>query len=181
MTRIRNCPRLHGDKTGVRDGPWGEALAKCLLFLAEPGPRFVVLLGPRGTGKTQFAVDLMRELSQGFSKHQEVAYFTLYEVFRAVKDGYRENKSEADALYNVCHDTLITIDEMNVRGKTAWEDNLLTHILDVRYVGRLLTVLITNETHEAFVKSVGDSAYDRIVECGRVVDTTAWPVRRIPR
>lgn len=67
---------------------------------------------------------------------------------------------------------LLVIDEMQVRSETGWENSMLTSILDQRYMYLKHTIMIANLEHDAFIKHVGASVYDRIVETGGVISCT---------
>jgi DNA replication protein DnaC len=66
---------------------------------------------------------------------------------------------------------------MQERGETPWEDRLLTHLIDRRYASEKDTLLITNQSKESFIQSIGPSAASRIVEVGGIV-TCDWPSYR---
>ena len=70
-----NIPPRHRDKADIkRDGPWGQALAKLLAKLHTGAE--TALIGKWGPGKTQLAVEVMRE---GAQRHYTVRYATATE------------------------------------------------------------------------------------------------------
>lgn len=130
------------------------------------GTGFIVaLLGGRGVGKTQMAVAACREMAE---REKSFLYCTAMDIFLDIKDSFRKGGSERDALKNFIRPALLVIDEVQERGETPWEDRLLTHIIDKRYAAERDTLLISNQTKDAFVESIGQSVASRIAEAGGI-------------
>jgi chromosomal replication initiation ATPase DnaA len=147
---------------------------------ARLGSGFIIALcGGRGTGKTLLAANLAR-FSAGLGK--SVLYKTAMEFFLDVKETYDSSgkRSEKQVIANYCAPKLLVIDEVQERGNSAWEDRLLTHLIDRRYQAMLDTLLIANSTPDAFLKGIGDSVGSRIVETGGVAKCD-WPSFREKR
>lgn len=133
----------------------------------------MALIGERGPGKTQMGVALIRDNSErGKVSH----YTTAMEIFLALKASYRSGatESEAEILKRFTNPTLLVIDEMQERGETAWEDRLLTHLIDKRYGSERDTLLISNLKQEDFMAALGPSIVSRLIETGGVVNCN-WP------
>jgi DNA replication protein DnaC len=93
----------------------------------------------------------------------------------ALREAYRKDGvTEAEVVRRYVEPTLLIIDAMEVRGETAFEDRLLDHIIDKRYDNMSDTLLITNQTAEAFKNSAGPSIVSRIHETGRKIECV-WP------
>jgi len=154
--------------TFAGDG-WNAVFERLKLRL---GTGFIIaLLGGRGVGKTQMAVAAcvqQAEREKGFK------YCTAMDVFLDVKDSYRKGGSERDALKGYIKPALLIIDEVQERGETPWEDRMLTYILDKRYANEKDTLLISNQTKDAFLEAVGPSVASRIVEAGGIA-VFDWP------
>jgi DNA replication protein DnaC len=125
----------------------------------------IALIGPRGTGKTQMAIGAIREAAE---REISFRYCTAMDIFLDIKDSYRKGGSERDALAAYTKPSLLVVDEMQERGETAWEDRLLTHILDKRYANLKDTILISNQIEKTFLESVGPSVASRISETGGI-------------
>jgi DNA replication protein DnaC len=128
----------------------------------------IALLGIRGAGKTQLAVEAIRQtVNQGGSGRYVKAMDLLIrfrEAFR--KDG----PAERQVLEEFAYPDLLVIDALEERGQTEFEDRMIAHLIDLRYDACLDTILISNQTREAFAESVGKSAISRIHETGRVIE-----------
>lgn len=130
------------------------------------GTGFIVaLLGGRGVGKTQMAVAACREQAE---REKSFLYCTAMDIFLDIKDSFRKGGSERDALKTFIRPALLVIDEVQERGETPWEDRLLTHIIDKRYATERDTLLISNQTKDAFIESIGPSVASRITEAGGI-------------
>lgn len=157
----------------------------------------IALVGPRGTGKTQLAVramgwaghDAANRHRERFSKPWEgnlsesirgaARYTTAMGLFLSLKQTFSEGskETERDAIEKWCSPRLLVIDECQERGESAWEDRILTHIIDRRYGAMLDTILIANLTPEEFSASMGESVIDRIRETGTLIECN-WPSYR---
>ncbi len=144
------------------EGKWLEVyntLEKAL------GTGFIyVLTGNRGTGKTQLGTSLIRKSC----KLVEPALYTkALDIFISLREAYRKDgDSESKIIKYFTSPDLLVIDAMEERGETSFEDRLLNHIIDKRYDSVRDTLLITNQTGEAFAESAGPSIISRIHETG---------------
>lgn len=125
----------------------------------------VCLIGIRGPGKTQMAVEAMFATTDQL---RSALYCTAMEIFMAVKTTYGPDakKSEVDALAKFSKPSLLIIDEAHERGETNWEDRILTHIIDARYRAMKDTILIANLEKSECEKSLGKSVVTRLNETG---------------
>lgn len=127
----------------------------------------LALLGPRGTGKTQAAVELIREACRS---GRSARYATAMDIFQSIRCGYGKGGGEQEerALREFAQYDLLVIDEIQVRADTAWENNLLTALADERYSALRATVFVGNQKVAEFAAAVGDSITSRIMETGGV-------------
>lgn len=152
------------------EGPWLERFETLRSRLGEG---FLVgIVGSRGTGKTQLGVGLINaRCLRGF----ECRYIKLLDLFRVIRSCFREGgPDEVQMVKQFTGYALLVIDEAHERGHTDFERRTLTNILDHRYDAKLDTILLSNETAEAFAASVGPSVVSRINEVGEVIECN-WP------
>jgi len=170
-----NAPARHAQRESVdMSGPWGDSLRTIHASLGTG--RMWAICGTRGNGKTQMAVEAMKQATQmGIPSR----YVTATEFFAAIKATYRKDWSETEMNVIERHrkPRLLVIDEIGKRGDTDWENNLLFHLLDKRYQDMTDTIVLANLTAEEMAKSLGPSLSDRMSETGGLIECT-WPSRR---
>jgi DNA replication protein DnaC len=173
----------HVERSGparvARDAAW-RAL--------QPRGGCVVLLGRRGTGKTQLAVELALQAARlGLDRFEGgQTYHVLNELFRAEKrtfGGDRETprSTPIDAASAV---EMLVLDEIQERFESEWEDRELTMLFDRRYREVRRTILIGNLSLKDAPTRLPASMWSRLVECAVVLEC-AWPsfrgARPLPR
>lgn len=153
----------HGEK-------WLEAFEIAKDRVQKKG--IVVLYGKRGGGKTRMAAELA--VMVGSSR-----YRTAMRFFLEVRATFRKDseRSEMDVIDDLAKADLLILDEIQERGETAFEDRLLTHIIDARYAAVKPTILIANLTKSELSQSLGDSIVSRATENGKSIEFT-WPSYR---
>lgn len=175
----------------------GEWLAG--LALSHPiieGGGILILHGKRGTGKTQMAAELARakrfpvdagaKAEPKWPDHyrpdakRSAHYQTAMRFFLTVRATFKKNsdKTELEIIDRMTEPGLLVIDELQERGETAFEDRLLTHLIDARYGARRPTILIANLTKEQLGPALGPSIIDRASENGKRIDFTWSSYRR---
>ena len=157
--RHRNNPPLFGDG-------W---MARYRAIEERIGTGFIIgLIGQRGTGKTQLAV----QIAKATAKYgNTVRYTTAMGFFIDIKETFDDGKkSERHVIEEHTRPSLLIIDEVQERGQTPWEDRLLTHLIDKRYSSQRDTLIISNQTKETFLSSLGESVASRINETGGVMN-----------
>lgn len=160
-------PPRHMGTTPDQSGPWGGTTAQLVASWRADTGLMVALIGPRGTGKTQAAVELLKaSCKDGIPSR----YCKAMEIFLTIKATFAQKTGdEVAALKEFSKPAVLVIDEMQVRSESEWENNILTHIVDDRYSNGLATIIISNLTHDAFRKNVGESIYSRFTEQGGIV------------
>lgn len=170
-----NAPKRHVTVMALdRSGPWGDAETK---LKSKLGHGFLVaLIGGRGGGKTQLAIELMRESTR---RQGSALYATAAEFFMAIKATYRKDstENEMEVIARFTKPSILVLDEFGRRSETDWESNLLFELLDKRYGKMKNTILLSNQTKEEFLSSVGASLASRMQETGGVMECN-WPSRR---
>jgi DNA replication protein DnaC len=163
-------PERHAKaKEFIGDG-W---IAKRDVVLSRLGSGSIIgLIGSRGTGKTQIAVQAVRETCR---KTHGARYVKALDVFLAIRATYNsERQTEREVVKEFVQPSLLVIDEIHVRGDRPWEDMVLTHIIDKRYDAMRDTIIISNQEEPRFLESLGPSIVDRMHECGGVIECH-WP------
>ncbi len=168
LWRDSGVPERHKGKAGARHdaaGAWGETYRE--LRDALPGGPLLVLLGKRGTGKTQLAVDLLADICDG---GKAVRYLKTMDLFREIRACFRpDGPDEVRTVDKLCRYAGLVLDEAHERSDSDWENRTLTNIIDRRYDAMRTTILVSNLTKEAFAQAAGASIVSRIHESGQVV------------
>jgi len=143
-------------------GPWAQELEK---INKKQGEGFLcVLMGRRGTGKTQMSVCSIHNACENLRPSM---YIKAQDLFISLRQAFRKDgDSEAEIIRQFTDPRFLVIDAMEERGETPFENRLLNHIIDKRYDNCDDTLLITNQTPEAFEDSAGPSIISRIHETG---------------
>lgn len=179
--RDENCQRAQMlfDASGVQarhiqrpplsSGPWADKLVELKEHVGKGS--LLALIGKRGTGKTQMGVELIRRACW---KGLSTKYAKAMQFFTAIKDSYSKNAPESSVMDAYLKARVLVIDEAQERGETAWEDRLLTHLIDCRYGDMKDTVLISNLNRREFEASIGSSILSRMSETGGIIECN-WP------
>jgi len=126
-------------------------------------------VGPRGTGKTQMAVELARASCM---MNRPATYCKVLEIFFDVRGTYRSathGTSELQALAKYIDPKMLVIDEAHERGESAFEDRILTYLIDKRYDAEADTILVSNLTKDDFLTAIGPSIASRLQETGGII------------
>ena len=173
LRSIWNVPPRHAQCSPQKEGVWGKSLKMLSELLSSEDGVTIGLVGGRGSGKTQLAVELMKERTRELHS----AYFTTAtEFFIAVKSTYdRESQAnEETVLRRFASYSLLVVDEVGKRGGSEWENNLLFEMLNRRYNGLKDTILIDNRTKSEFIATIGPSLASRMSEGGGIIECN-WP------
>lgn len=158
-----------------RHEQWKAAYDKALKACDNGGA--VVLLGQRGNGKTQAAVEVIRSYCR---RELTCYYLRCREVGIHLREAYRPESqlTELAAIKQFTAPHLLVIDECQERPDKDHETRSLTLILDKRYGAERPTILIANCTQKQFADLMGPSVADRICETGGVIQFD-WPSFRL--
>lgn len=181
--------RAQGDPEG---GEWMAAFALAAPVIERGG--IAVFHGLRGTGKTRMAGELAQKIPFPYDykrhgtpigtpveKARTAAYRTAMSFFTEIRATYAKNSetTEKQVVEALEAHGLLVIDELQERGATAFEDRLLTHLIDKRYGAMLPTILISNQTKAQLFESISPSIADRIAETGIRIEFN-WKSYRRP-
>lgn len=171
--KANGFPELHVDRVGhcsTKD-EWGAKYKKVFAWIRERQGFMLAMIGNRGTGKTQIATCLSYSIRE--HKPSEVGrYARAMDVFLDIRSTFqsKDGRTEQSIIDKYVDPDLLVLDELHVRSGSDWESNILTYILDERYVHRKKTILISNDNVESFKRNIGASASDRLVETGAIVE-----------
>ena len=157
-----------GQQAAARESAWRA--------LQEPDG-CVLLLGPRGVGKTQLAIELsLQAARKGLTRFPgSQMYRVLAELFRDEKRTFGASEGQRVTPIDRASDVgLLVLDEIQERFESAWEDRELTMLFDRRYRDMRRTILLANLTVVDAPKRLPASMWSRIVECGVVIECN-WP------
>ena len=141
-------------------------------YYAEWGkqPGNVVLMGAVGTGKTHLACKLLMDLAK---RLYIVKYQTLRDITLKLRD-FDSGISEADALQQFTSFDCLVIDEVG-RGKvSAYQSDVLFHIINARYNEMKPTIVISNHTQQQLKTLFGEATLDRLLS-GALLLTFNYP------
>jgi DNA replication protein DnaC len=157
------APMRHWYTEPAEHGPWGQKMAIVRKKLGNGST--IGLFGTRGAGKTQIAVEAIREVC---NKGRSCLFTSACEFFSNIKSTYKADSksSELDILRIHRTPALLVIDEVGKRGQTDWEDGLLFDLLDKRYQDESDTILTCNLDLDGFQKILGPSLLSRMAEGG---------------
>ena len=163
-------PKRHRSVAIDSDGQWGETLLK---LNAMRGTGFLAaLVGVRGNGKTQLAVELIRENAKQLVASK---FCCTMEFFIDLKATFRSDKeSERDVIKAYQKPAFLVLDEVGQRSETDWENRLLFHLINQRYEDSKDTLIIANLEPEQLFAALGPSIASRMNETGGIINCT-WP------
>lgn len=161
------APKRHEQRITSESKEWSAAF-RSLLNLLGSG-MLIGLVGGRGTGKTQLAVELMRATTE---KEHSALFCSAMQFFIEVKSTYGDaaKTDEMAVLQKYQSPRLLVIDEVGKRGGSDWENNLLFELINRRYNNEQDTILIDNRTKQEFIETIGPSLASRMNECGGIVE-----------
>lgn len=163
-------------------GQWNDKLNALKDKLkTEPG-MICVLRGPRGTGKTQLAVELLKHaacelgLSTLFTSARDIQLITT----SSFKD---KEVTDMSVLHEFIKPKVLLIDEFDWQplDKAHYFNSNLFYILDKRYAWCRSTILTSNATVEEFNSRVDPGILSRMTESGGRIDCDNWANQRIQR
>lgn len=172
LWRRSSVPARHSKRlSGPRDHPWWTAMEQ---IAALPAGSIALLIGPRGTGKTQMGV---HAIGRACRAQRSALYTIAAEIFlelREAMNAERGGGSESRVMRDLEKPDVLVIDEVHERSGTDWESLVLTSLIDRRYRAMKTTIIISNEERAAALQALGPSVHSRMLECGAIVACN-WP------
>ncbi len=149
------------------EGEWNQ---KMVVIHAKLGSGALIgLVGGRGSGKTMLGVQAMLCVTGVL---RSALFTTAADFFMAIKATYKKDNqdTEADVVAKFRRPSLLVIDEIGKRGETDWENNMLFHLLNVRYNDLKDTIVIDNREKREFIETIGESLASRMNESGGIIE-----------
>lgn len=127
-----------------------------------------LILGARGLGKSQMAVELGKHVCR---KNRSARFVRAAWLFVSVRSTYQPaaKETEEEAIMRWIEPSLLVIDEIDKRKESEHEDLLIENIVCQRHDDGKDTILIANLTKESAEESLGASICSRLVEGGGVI------------
>jgi DNA replication protein DnaC len=189
ITSCIDFPERHRAQVELVGDEWTATYQKALQVANACG--IVALIGGRGTGKTQMAWQIAKNVrlsnvntvnrDSGFTKeiNRPAIYRTAMEIFVELRSTYapKAEKTEWQLMKEYENAALLVIDEINVTTGNNFEDLKMTAIMDKRYQRLRPTILIGNVDLQQFSDRMGKSVINRIEEDGIILSCN-WPSYR---
>lgn len=174
LRRQWNAPRLHVDlrcSNATKPWPTEAMLVKGMLSMKAQG-WLHALIGGRGAGKTQIAVDLMFSYTE---EEKSAYYMTAMQFFIRMKSSFLNSEETAESIMaKLRAKKLLVIEEVSRRAQTDWENNLMFELINSRYNDKLDTLLIDNASLNDFCATLDPSIASRMKETGGIIECN-WP------
>ena len=130
----------------------------------ENNDSVLLMLGPKGVGKTHLGSSIIRNTGGTFISIEEMIF--QYEC----SSDYHAKINRVDLMNFYSTTPMLVIDEIGRSMQQAREDSLLNYILRRRYENMLPTVLISNLQKTDLMKKLGDAVVDRLKETCQCVE-----------
>ena len=163
------------DKSGVPWLYWEEPATESLIQARKElraGDCMLILLGPRGTGKTQAAVEMALDLDchmNSIDRGVSHMYATLSELFNNEKASWNDS-NKASPIKKAKNADLLVLDEIQEVVASDWERQALTLLVDERYRDMKRTVMIGNLTKDGLNEFFSKSISSRLKETGTIIE-----------
>ena len=167
--------RFRREEAALRRFPeWSSKLILIQDKIVSEAGFCIAIRGPRGTGKTQLAIEAMKfAYKRGIHSRMTSAR----DIQLATTDSFkRQDVSDLDILESFIKVPLLLIDEFDWRpgDKAHYYNSNLFYILDKRYSWMKSTILTSNATKEEFLANVDPGILSRMAESGGRIDCDGW-------
>jgi DNA replication protein DnaC len=147
-------------------GEWFKAYQQARDQLGEGVT--LALLGPRGCGKTQASVALIRDACEAPAS---ALYFVASELFDELRDELKAGATKK-LRQRIRRVGLLVLDEIHEIAGSEWELRQLVALVDARYREERDTIMVGNATPDALTDLLGPSIVSRMREAGGVIEFT---------
>lgn len=131
-------------------------------------PGMYILRGENGPGKTHLASALVNRFCD---LGRPARYTTAGDFFLELQSTFGEpGRTKLDLIGRYRAYELLSLDEIEVRSDSVWENNVLRGLIDARYASGVATLIITNKSEEEIRTYFSAAIRDRIREEGAVLN-----------
>ena len=102
----------------------------------------LLLIGSHGVGKTHLAVAILKTVIR--TKGARAFFYETGELLKLVRDTYASDTNEMEVLRPVLDADLLVLDDLGVEKTSEWVQEMLGHVVNIRYSERRPTVFTTN-------------------------------------
>lgn len=127
-------------------------------------PESVVLLGPVGRGKTQFAFAMLREMFRKYPKHIWPRYFTSTKLDSILLEAIKSDEGDKAKIEDISSQDLLFIDDFGRETRSERIGRQYFEIINLRYSKNLPTIISTNLTLEDIGRLINDAIASRFQE-----------------
>lgn len=127
-------------------------------------PESVVLLGPVGRGKTQFAFAMIREMFRKCPKHIWPRYFTSTNLDSTLLEAVKSDEGDKEKIKDIGTQDLLFIDDFGRETRSERIGRQYFEIINLRYSKNLPTIISTNLTLEDIGRLINDAIASRFQE-----------------
>lgn len=166
-----NFPSRHIEK--IAEGLHGEGKTCMEKYRGRVmgGDTILILVGPRGTGKTQIATCWAHALAS--ANKPSGRYVKCASLMREIKASWDSATGESKLMEALRRTPYLVIDEFHEKGAGDWEARTLVNLIDHRYDDMKATILIANLEISKVKESINASIIDRANQTGGIIPC-AW-------
>jgi DNA replication protein DnaC len=143
--------------------------------------RGLLLYGPPGTGKTHLAAATLRNVIT--YKGKRGIFCDFRNLLIDIKSTFETSESSTEILETALKAPLLILDDVGAERNTDWAKDILSTIINYRYVNSLPTIITTNlrfdlSTDESFAAKFDERTESRIYEMCKILKVAGYDRRK---
>lgn len=127
-------------------------------------PESIVLMGPVGRGKTQFAFAMLREMFRRCEKVIWPRYFTSAELDSILLEAVKSEQGDKFRVQDIASQDLLFIDDFGRETSSERIRRQYFEIINLRYANNLPTIISTNLSMEEIARHLSEAIASRFQE-----------------
>jgi DNA replication protein DnaC len=127
-------------------------------------PESVILLGPVGRGKTQFAFAMIREMFRRSQRPAWPRFYTSPWIDSLLLEAVKSDGGDKYTIGQIGDEDLLFIDDFGREGKSERIFRQYFELLNMRYTNLKPTIISTNLTLDEIGRTMGDAIASRFQE-----------------
>jgi DNA replication protein DnaC len=127
-------------------------------------PESVILLGPVGRGKTQFAFAMIREMFRRCPRSLWPRFYTSPGIDSALLEAVKSDGGDKYKIGQIGEEDLLFIDDFGREGKSERIFRQYFELINMRYTNQKPTIISTNLTLDEIGRTMGDAIASRFQE-----------------